>query len=123
MCVAKAIYALLAHIGRNNYSRTPFGKYLRVKFCRPEIFDFLCLCAAAATAAAAAVATAAAAHAALHCLLSTRLWINFWSGSPTSPFDIQLGLLTGGYPEGSAVVFVSTFSFLDFLFCSLFLSA
>ena len=42
--VAKAIYALLAHFCRKNNLRTPSGKFLRVKFCRPESFDFLCLC-------------------------------------------------------------------------------
>ena len=43
MYVAKAIYALLAHTCRGNDLRTPSGKFLRVKFCRPEIWDFLCL--------------------------------------------------------------------------------
>ena len=42
--VAKAIYTLLAHICRENDLRTPSGKFLRVRFCRPESFDFLCLC-------------------------------------------------------------------------------
>ena len=42
--IAKAIYALLAHICRKNDLRTPSGKFLRVKFCRPESFDFLCPC-------------------------------------------------------------------------------
>ena len=41
--VAKAIYALLPHICRENDLRTPSGKFLRVKFCQPESFDFLCL--------------------------------------------------------------------------------
>ena len=37
------IYALLAHICRKNDLRTLSGKFLRVKFCQPESFDFLCL--------------------------------------------------------------------------------
>ena len=41
--VARAIYALLAHTCRENDLRAPSGKFLRVKFCRPESFDFLCL--------------------------------------------------------------------------------
>ena len=42
--VARAIYAILAHICRENDLRAPSGKFLPVKFCRPERFDFLCLC-------------------------------------------------------------------------------
>ena len=42
--VAKAIYALLAHICRKSDLPTLFRKFWRVKFCRPESFDFLCLC-------------------------------------------------------------------------------
>ena len=41
--VAKAIYVLWAHICREYVLRTPSGKFLRVKFCRLESFDFLCL--------------------------------------------------------------------------------
>ena len=39
--VAKAV---LAAFCRENDSRTLSGKFLRVIFCRPESFDFLCLC-------------------------------------------------------------------------------
>ena len=42
--VAKASYALLARFCRKNNLRTLSGKFLHVKFCRPESFDFLCLC-------------------------------------------------------------------------------
>ena len=42
--VAKAIYALLTHICCENDLRTPSGKFLRLKFCWPASFDFLCLC-------------------------------------------------------------------------------
>ena len=37
-------HALLAHFFRENNLRTPSAKFLCVKFCRPESFDFLCLC-------------------------------------------------------------------------------
>jgi len=40
----KEIYALLVHICRENDLRTPSGKFLGMKFCQPESFDFLCLC-------------------------------------------------------------------------------
>ena len=39
----KTIYALLAHFCRENYLHAPSGKFLRVKFCKPESLDFLCL--------------------------------------------------------------------------------
>ena len=42
--VANAICSLLAHICPENDLHTPSGKFLRVKFCRSESFDFLCLC-------------------------------------------------------------------------------
>ena len=42
--VAKDIYALLAHFFREHNLRTPSAKFLCIKFCRPESFDFLCLC-------------------------------------------------------------------------------
>ena len=38
------LWTVLAHICRENDLRTPSGKFLRVRFCRPESFDFLCLC-------------------------------------------------------------------------------
>ena len=41
--VTKAIYALLAHFCRENDLRASSGKFLRVKLCRPESLDFLCL--------------------------------------------------------------------------------
>ena len=41
--VAKASYALLAHICRKNDLGTLSGKFLQMKFCEPESFDFLCL--------------------------------------------------------------------------------
>ena len=41
--VTKAIYALLALFCRENDLRASSGKFLRVKYCRPESFDFLCL--------------------------------------------------------------------------------
>ena len=41
--VAKAIYALLAHICRENDLRTPSGKFLRLNSCQLESFDFLSL--------------------------------------------------------------------------------
>ena len=41
--VAKTNYALLAHFCCKNNLRALSGKFLRVKFCQPESFDFLCL--------------------------------------------------------------------------------
>ena len=35
-----AIYALLAYMSRNKNLRTSSGKFLRVKVCRPESWDF-----------------------------------------------------------------------------------
>ena len=42
--VAKAIYALLAHFCRKNDLPALSGKFLPFIFCRPESFEFLCLC-------------------------------------------------------------------------------
>ena len=53
--VAITIYALLAYVSRKRFThfwhlcrgndlRALSGKFLRVTFCRPENFDFLCLC-------------------------------------------------------------------------------
>ena len=39
--VVKAIYAILAYMSRNKNLRTSSGKFLRVKVCRPERWDFL----------------------------------------------------------------------------------
>ena len=41
---AKAISALLAHFCRKNDLCALSRKFLRMKFCRPESLDFLCLC-------------------------------------------------------------------------------
>ena len=43
-CAPGIFFAFLAYICRKNNLRTPSGKFLRVKFCQPESFDFLCLC-------------------------------------------------------------------------------
>ena len=41
--VTKAFYVLLTHFCRENDLRASSGKFLRVKFYRPESLDFLCL--------------------------------------------------------------------------------